>query len=393
MRRSPTTPEPVDAVQAIVPPHVFAHMANLSNASWPGIAAQALESIEFAREVREERCTMRAVPSLHATTAKGLRRTVFDAMNGTSLPGEEARREGEPETDDLAVDEAYDGLGATYRYFSKVHERDSVNGRGLPLDATVHYRRAFNNAFWTGRQMVFGDGDGVIFGRFTQSLDIIGHELTHGVTQYEAGLDYDGQSGALNEHMSDVFGSLVKQYTLKQTARKADWLIGAGLWAPGIQGVALRSMRAPGTAYDDPRIGRDPQPAHMDGYVDTLDDNGGVHINSGIPNHAFYLAAIGFGNRAWAKAGRVWYLALTEPLRRNADFKTAATATVDAAGRQLGTRGAAIVRAAWKLVGIELKGAARRKTSKQRPELVAQPKGAGKRADPRGAERRHRRAS
>ena len=393
MRRNSTPPEPVPAVQAIVPPHVFAHMANLSNVNWPGVADRARESMEFARQVRAERCAMPRVTSLHATTGKGARRTVYDAMHGTSLPGEPVRLEGEPATDDVPVNEAYDALGATYRYFSKVHGRDSIDGSGLPLDATVHYRRAFNNAFWNGRQMVFGDGDGVIFGRFTQSLVIIGHELTHGVTQYEAGLEYEGQSGALNEHMSDVYGSLVKQYALKQTARKADWLIGAGLWAPSIQGVALRSMRAPGTAYDDPRVGRDPQPAHMDHYVDTLDDNGGVHINSGIPNHAFYLAAIGFGGRSWAKAGRIWYLALTETLRRNADFRTAAAATVDAAGGQLGTRGAAIVRAAWKLVGIELKGAVRRKTRTPRSQLVAQSKGAVRRADPRGAERRHRRAS
>src|SRR5262249_55018078 len=237
----------------------------------------------------------RGGPPPAASTGSGRRRTIFDAGHGFGLPGQVVRRENDPPTADVAVNEAFDALGATYEYFFEVHGRDSIDGRGLPLDATVHYRRSFNNAFWNGRQMVFGDGDGEIFGRFTQSLDVIGHELTHGVTQYEAGLDYHGQSGALNEHMSDVFGSLVKPATLRQTAKKADWLIGAGLWAKGIHGKALRSMKAPGTAYDDPRIGKDPQPAHMDGYVDTDDDNGGVHINCGIPNHAFYLASTGFG--------------------------------------------------------------------------------------------------
>ncbi len=393
MRRHARTADREDSVRAIVPPHVFAHMARLSDDSWPGLAERARESLAFAREVRAERCALRGVAPLRTTTPAGGRRTVYDAQHGMSLPGRPVRREGDPATADVSVNEAYDALGATAHYFKKVHARNSIDGRGLPLDATVHYRRSFNNAFWNGRQMVFGDGDGEIFGRFTQSLDIIGHELTHGVTQYEAGLEYEGQSGALNEHMSDVFGSLVKQYALGQTARKADWLIGAGLWAPGVQGIALRSMRAPGTAYDDPRIGRDPQPAHMDGYVDTADDNGGVHINSGIPNHAFYLAAIGFGGRAWVKAGKVWYLALTQTLRRDADFMVAAAATVDAAGTQFGTKGASIVRAAWKLVGIEVKGSAGRQRKARRPKPAARAKGAVKRADPRGAERRHRRAS
>jgi Zn-dependent metalloprotease len=303
------------------------------------------------------------------------------------------RGEGDAPTQDIAVNEAYDALGATYDYYLQVHGRDSIDGRGLPLDASVHYRRAFNNAFWNGRQMVFGDGDGLVFNRFTQSLDIIGHELTHGVTQYEAGLDYQGQSGALNEHMSDVFGSLVKQFSLGQTAKQADWLIGAGLWAKGVQGVALRSMKAPGTAYDDPRIGKDPQPAHMDGYVDTEDDNGGVHINSGIPNHAFYLAATGFGGKAWLKAGKVWYAALTQTLRRDADFMVAAAATVDAAGQEFGSSGANIVRSAWSQVGIEVKGASPRSTTKSSKTTKAKAKGAVERAHSRGPERRHRRAS
>jgi Zn-dependent metalloprotease len=387
---------PVPVIRGIVPPHIFAHMSRLPDSHWPGLAERARESLAYAHELRAERGAMRGVTPLTTTPGHGKQRTIFDADHGFSLPGRTVRRENDPPTGDDTVSEAFEGLGATYDYFSKVHGRDSIDGRGLPLDATVHYRRSFNNAFWNGRQMVFGDGDGEIFGRFTQSPDIIGHELTHGVTQYEAGLDYQGQSGALNEHMSDVFGSLVKQHILDQTAKKADWLIGAGLWASGVKGVALRSMKAPGTAYNDPRLGRDPQPAHMEGYVDTGDDNGGVHINSGIPNHAFYLAAVGFGGRAWAKAGKVWYLALTQLLHRDADFMVAAAATVDAAGREFGTKGATIVRSAWKQVGIEVKGASPRKTTKL-PKVKAKPgtksKGAVDRADTSGPERRHRRAS
>src|SRR5258705_701935 len=155
--------------------------------------------------------------------------------------------------------------------------------------------------------MLYGDGDGRIFNRFTKVLDVIGHELTHGVTQYTAALDYHDQSGALNEHFSDVFGILVKQYSLKQTAKKADWLIGAGIFTQRVHGAAIRSMKAPGTAYDDPTLGRDPQPAHMKNYVKSHDDSGGVHVNSGIPNHVFYLVATALGGNAWEVAGKIWY--------------------------------------------------------------------------------------
>ena len=126
---------------------------------------------------------------------------------------------------------------------------------------------------------------------------MIGHELGHGVTEHEAGLEYWGQSGALNERCSDVCGAMVKQYKLGQDAASADWLIGSEVWTPTIAGDALRSMKAPGEAYDDPLVGKDPQPAHMDDYVESVQDNGGVHINSGIPNKAFYLAATKIGGR------------------------------------------------------------------------------------------------
>ena len=177
--------------------------------------------------------------------------------------------------------------------------------------------------------MVFGDGDGVIFNDFTLPLDVIGHELTHGVTGSEANLTYLNQSGALNESISDVFGVLVKQYSLKQTADRADWLIGAGLLAPKIKGVALRSMKAPGTAYDDPLLGKDPQPADMAHFVNTTGDNGGVHINSGIPNHAFYLVATKIGGFAWLKAGQIWYNTLLDHnLKQSANFSAFANLTI-----------------------------------------------------------------
>jgi hypothetical protein len=284
------------------------------------------------------------------------RRTIADAHGQQTTPGTPGRTEGQPSTGDAAADEAYDGLGATWELYRQVYGRDSLDDHGLPLLGTVHYGKDYDNAFWDGTQMVFGDGDGTVFNRFTIAVDVVGHELTHGVTQFTAGLDYQGQSGALNESLSDVFGSLVKQRGLGQDAAQADWLIGAGLFTPAVHGVALRSMKAPGTAYDDPQLGgKDPQPATMSGYVHTTDDNGGVHLNSGIPNHAFYLAATAIGGNAWEGAGLVWFDVLTSgSLAKDADFTAFAQATVAAAERRYaaGSRQVRAVEDAWVQVGV-----------------------------------------
>ena len=201
------------------------------------------------------------------------------------------------------MNEAYDGAGRTYDFYRRVYGRRSVDDHALRLDASVHYGDGFNNAHWNGRQMIYGDGDGKYFRRFTTVLDVIAHELTHGVSQYSAGFAFSGQSGALAEHFSDVFGVLTKQYWLRQTAARADWLVGAGLFTDRVNGDAIRSMKAPGTAYDDPILGADPQPAHMRGYVRASGDDRGVHINCGIPNHAFYLAAASLGGRGKSPDG------------------------------------------------------------------------------------------
>ena len=224
----------------------------------------------------------------------------------------------------------------------------------------MHYGTDYDNAFWDGTQMVFGDGDGVIFLPFTRSVDVIGHELAHGVTQYTSGLNYQDQSGALNESVSDVFGVLVKQRLLGQSADRADWLIGAELLAPGVNGVALRSMAAPGTAYDDPRLGKDPQPAHLRDYVDTTDDNGGVHINSGIPNKAFHVVATTLGGNAWEVAGQVWVDTITGDISADCDFATFARLTVAAATARHGegSEVVAAVQAGWDAVGVAWAAAA-----------------------------------
>jgi Zn-dependent metalloprotease len=286
-------------------------------------------------------------------------RSIHDVGGGTVLPGRLVRGEGEEPTGDVSADEAYDGLGATWELFARAFDRDSLDGEGLGLVASVHYGEDFLNAFWDGEQMVFGDGDGIRFASFTAAVDVIGHELTHGVVQYTAGLIYVAQPGALHESIADCFGAMVKQRVLGQEAAEADWLIGQGVFTDAVQGEALRSMKAPGTAYDDPVLGKDPQPDSMAHYADLphdeANDNGGVHINSGIPNRAFYLAATGIGGRSWEGAGPLWYDALTRGgLPKDADFATFAEATLAAAASRHGADSPQheAVEQAWRTVGV-----------------------------------------
>ncbi|MBC6463973.1 M4 family metallopeptidase [Actinomadura alba] len=336
----------------IVPPHILDEVA--ARTDDPALRDIARRTAVLSTAQRTER---RITPAEPAGPLEDFvpDRTVKDAHNLEQLPGDTVRKEGGAETGDTMADQAYDWLGVAFDFFEAAYRRNSIDGAGLPMISTVHYGRDYDNAFWNGAQMVYGDGDGTLFTAFTGPLDVTGHELTHGLTQHTANLDYYGQSGALNESMSDVFGALIKQYHLGHTADQADWLIGAGLLAPGVNGVALRSMKEPGTAYDDPNLGKDPQPGHMNDYVETYRDNGGVHINSGIPNRAFHLAATAIGGRAWERAGQIWYDTLTGGgLSETIDFAAFAAATVETASRLYGATAAetGAVRTAWNGVGV-----------------------------------------
>lgn len=234
---------------------------------------------------------------------------VFDAAGGESFRHDHlrvARYSGLPATGDAAVDEAYDGLVAASTFMSEVLGRDSITGTDWPLVAVVHHDRGYNNAYWTGEYIVLGDGDEVIFGRFTQCPEVIASEVWPGVPEISV-ITFYGETGALSISIRDVFASLTKQYALGQTVDEADWVLGAGLV---IDGVGLRSLKAPGMAYDNEVLGKDPQPDHMRDYLHTERDNGGVHINGGIPNRAFYLVAAALGGKAWERAGRIWWDAL-----------------------------------------------------------------------------------
>ncbi len=351
------------SIFCITPPHMLQEIVRNGSATQRDIALRTLITSEQFRGQRRAMKTMAAFMPAAAETGNK-RRAVYDAKFGSELPGTLVRSEGDNASSDPSINEAYDGSGITYDLFFDIFGRNSIDNKGLKLDSTVHFQKGYDNAFWDGKQMVYGDGDEDLpaaqrlFNRFTISLDIIGHELTHGVTQYEANLAYWDQAGALNESLSDVFGSLVKQYQRKQTASQADWIIGEGLFTSNVKGVGIRSMKAPGTAYDDPILGKDPQPGHMKDYVRTVEDNGGVHINSGIPNRAFYITAIELGGNAWEKAGRIWYKTLTEKLQERSTFQQGCDLTYEAAGELFGANSLEqqAVKKGWAEVGISVAG-------------------------------------
>ena len=357
----------------IVPPHMLEHMAR--HGSTPAHRASARRALAHMHDNRARRETVRAnglrpppaaprdTPPLadtgtNAQDGAAVKREIY-SCGGTQTPRLTLERdEGAPAQADTDANEAYDFAGATWDFYWKVLRRDSVDGKGMQLVSNVHLDAGIHNAYWDGAQMFYCDPTPGIFNRFTVALDIVAHELTHGVTQNTAALEYRGQSGAINESMSDVFGSLVKQWHLGQTVDQADWLIGAALFVqvPGRLRQGLRSLKAPGTAYNDPDIGMDLQPDHMRGYRELPEvregDFGGVHINSGIPNKAFYLAATALDGNAWDRAGPIWYRALTQILQPASQFADLKAAAVQAAKDLYDDGVAAIVSSSFDQVGI-----------------------------------------
>lgn len=358
----------INPINCIVPPHMLKVMEMRGDTKIAKMARAMLDQNEKVRDERAEHSGGGMTPDktragMFVTTALAsaapsvfaVKRAIYDGEGKASLPGKLVRSEGDGPTNDPETDRAYDGAGDVYELYSKEFQRDSIDGNGMTLKSTVHHRRNYNNAFWNGEQMAYGDGDGEIFSTFSE-LSIIGHEMSHGVVQFSGGLQYQGQSGALNESFADVFGALTVQRKLGQSACEADWLIGRGILGPNINGIALRSMKAPGTAYNDALLGQDPQPFHMDLYVQTTSDNGGVHINSGIPNHAFYLYSQYMGGNAWEKPGQIWYNAIQRINNPLATFGDWAAQTMDASIDLYGVGSLEMVmlKRAWRLVGISV---------------------------------------
>jgi Zn-dependent metalloprotease len=353
-------------LSCIAPPYLLEQIAASGDAKQREAAERTLASLSIVRARRTLTARLIADPAVDVkalgVVAQGTDSAikVYDAhglpFNSFELPGTLLRGPDDPPCPDEAANQAFDGARATLTFYDEVLGRHGIDGAGMDVISSVHVSdprgEAWENAAWISTQMAYGDG-GHLFraDSLTSAVDVIGHELTHGVTQFTARLEYHGQSGALNESMSDVFGSMIKQRALGQAAGDADWLIGAGLLVQP-DAKALRSMIDPGSAFPN-----DPQPGAMGDYVELPDteqgDNGGVHINSGIPNRAFALAATKLGGNSWDRAGRIWYETLTKRLRPDSQFADAAQATLDVAEELFpGGEVRALVEDAWKEVGV-----------------------------------------
>ena len=348
----------------VVPDYVLRNIAERGNEEERRVALETLGASVTMRSLRTQAEARRSVtpraasPDLTAALAAPTReRLIRDAAGTMELRGPIVRQESGEASTNEAVEEAFERLGATWDFYFEVLARNSIDKSGMPLEGVVHYRQRYDNAMWNGAQMIFGDGSGLRFTRLTQSLTVCAHEMSHGVVQYDGPLVYQGQAGALNESMADVLGTLVEQWKNDQTVEEADWLVGREILAPGVTGRALRSLEEPGTAYDNDVLGKDPQPGHMDDFVVTDDDHGGVHINSGIPNRAFVLTAKELGGNAWEDAGRIWYAALGhERLLPTATFRQFARITRAVALTLFGrdSRQVDAIEGAWTQVGVHL---------------------------------------
>ena len=236
------------------------------------------------------------------------------------------------------------GAEATMNYYQNAHARNGIDGNGGPGTTTaaansaisliasrVHYSTNYNNAFWNGSYMTYGDGNGSTFSPLV-TLDICGHEMTHGVTERTANLTYSGESGGLNESMSDVFGAMVERSKQGETANT--WKIGEQSYTPATAGDALRYMNNP--TQDGQSID------HYSQYRSGMD----VHYSSGLGNMAFYLVAKGGTHRLRPgvtlvgigadDAAKIWYKALTTYMTSGTNFAAARTATLNAAGQLFG---------------------------------------------------------
>ena len=348
-------------LHCILPPYLLDHLGQCSELDIARWLADTRRQSQALRGLRMgfDPWLAPKMPSVVAAPRKGgKQRAIHDAQNkgASALPGRLVRSEGEPSQanhPDQAVDEAYDQSGLTWDFYSQRFSRDSLDDKGVPLVSSVHVGKNLNNAFWTGEQMAYGDGDGKLFTRFTRSLDVVAHELTHGVISYSADLLYQNESGALNEHFADVFGMLTRQWHEGTAVQNADWLVDKDIMGPAATARGLRTFRAEKAYENDHYFGTDPQPKQLRDQYRGSDAYGGVHINSGIPNHAFFLFATALGGNAWERAGGVWYESLLT-LPTEAQFSDMVLASEKTAVEQHG-RGSAVhqaLLAAWKDVGF-----------------------------------------
>jgi Zn-dependent metalloprotease len=292
------------------------------------------------------RTRLKAAPPPHALAALPAV-TVYDCKHTQVEPGTPVPNPGN--SSDPPAKNAFNEATGVAKFYEQCFNRNSVDTKGMTLVSSVHYGQKYNNAFWNGHQMTYGDGDGQIFIDFTMSNDVVGHELTHGVTQYSAGLTYADEPGALNESISDVFGSMYRQWSASQTVNNADWLIGSGIMGPAAKQkgfTCLRDMANPAAKHCLSQ-----QPVDYKHYI----PGGDPHDNSGIPNRGFCIIAKAIGGHSWEKSGKVWYAALTsKKAKPSMKFKDFASLTVSEAKALFpsDTSVATAVTNGWKTVGV-----------------------------------------
>ncbi|KAF2404785.1 zincin [Trichodelitschia bisporula] len=359
--------------QGFVPDQLLDHVAT-SQQSDEASRELAKRTLNINQKLQGDLATSSPTVNDAATSSK-LQRRIFDMknivqINGRSdetyklLPGTLVRSEGDPPVPDEHANQVYDNSAMVLEFYQQVFGYNFLDDLGAPIISSIHYENGYQNAQWVGdlaRQMIYGDGGSNLY-NFTACLDIIGHEMAHAVTEYICPLEYEGESGALNEHVSDAFGMMVTLWADKKTTAESDWLIGEGSLMPGVKGIALRNMKFPGTAYDDPKFGKDPQPAswaEIEAYKTkhvrwNVYDHGSVHAFSGVPNRAFVLAAESLGGYCWETAGKVWWTVLKgKRVSSTCTFVEFADATVDVARELLGEQAAGLVRNAWDEVGVK----------------------------------------
>lgn len=349
-----------DSLHCFLPPDVLDHMVQSDD---PTVREAAAKTIATSSALRARRVALAGIPGYAGPPSPtgSKYRLVYDAQRRyENVLDNLVRQEEQDPVSDGVVNEAYDNAGITYDFYNEVFGRNSIDAAGMALVSVVHYGENEDNAFWTGDKMLYCDG-GIIFGSTTQDIDVAAHEFTHGVIQYESRLEYRDQSGALNESFADVLGILTQQRFNNETVEGANWWLGGDILAPALKERGVRGIRTltKDKAYeDDPLLGTDRQPKHMrDLYTGTA-DRGGVHINSGIPNHAFYLVATELGGNAWETAGAIWYKTL-RALSYYSNFEDAAEVSYQIAGADYGTnsREQQAVGKAWAEVGLTVEKA------------------------------------
>jgi Zn-dependent metalloprotease len=342
---------------SFVPPHVLANIAR-AHARQGLEPTDAQRSAVVSEQLRRDRRNLapdgvirQAVVAVPKAAPKGLSvpgtgtagRLIYDDLNQWNFDVKFVRGEGDPAVAGENANHAYDYLGLVRQFYKDKLGRNSIDNAGLNLVANVNFGVGFDNAFWDGTRMVFGNGDNVIFKDLTSDLDVPGHELTHGVTQYTAGLNYTpDQTGALNESFSDMMGSAIDAWANNRDADTHNWLIGEDIMADDLYGEALRNMAEPGTAYDNLILGRDPQPRDMSGYFEPADP----HLMSGITNRWFYLICKEIGLEAGTL---IMYQALQNlwptAVFNDAAVVAAAQARILAENKQVPPESAQVVRA------------------------------------------------